>query len=79
MLTQFLRHTWQVFIRPCEDVLALTEELDERDFLFVAEAGPNPDGAVGVFRVNRDLLGFLAWAECRSFLEVTHAGHDELS
>ena len=78
MLTQFLRHTWQVLIRPCKDVPALTKELDEHAFLFVGEAAPNPDGAVGVLRVDRDLLGLLAWLECQRRLEVPHAGKGEL-
>ena len=37
MLGEFRRYTWHVFGGPCEDVLILTEEIDELAFLFAVE------------------------------------------
>ena len=34
VISQLPRDTWQVLIRPCEDVLILAEEADELAFLF---------------------------------------------
>ena len=34
VLSEFPRYTWHVRRFPCKDVLVLTDELDERAFLF---------------------------------------------
>ena len=52
-------------MRPGKDVQILTEELDERAFLFVGKAGTDGYGALRVCRVDLDLLGLLCRFECR--------------
>ena len=41
VLSEFPRDTWHVRRFPCKDVSILTDELDERAFLFVRQADPN--------------------------------------
>ena len=61
---------------PCEDVPILTEELDERAFLFAAESRADSDDVVRMVLVQPDLLGVLVRLEGRlgcgplSFLQV---------
>ena len=41
VLSEFPQDTWHVGRFPCKDVSILTDELDERAFLFVRQACPN--------------------------------------
>ena len=59
------RDTRHVLGGPCEDILILTEEVDELAFLFVVEAGTydNVLAAAGVFWVELHFLGLLGGLE----------------
>ena len=63
VLGQFPRDTRQVLIGPGKDVSVLTEELDERAFLFLVQPGTDDDGALRVGFVNADLPGLLGGLE----------------
>ena len=56
MLGEFPRYTRHVLWGPREDVPVLTEELDERAFLFFAQAHPHSDELGLVALVEVDLL-----------------------
>ena len=76
MLSQFPRNTRHVLWSPCEDVPILTEDLDERAFLFAVESHADGDDAVRMVLVQPDLLGVLVRLKGRlgcgplSFLQV---------
>jgi len=57
VLSEFPRDTWHVRRFPCKDVSILTDELDERAFLFVRQACL--DGEL-LRRVTRDKVDFLS-------------------
>src|SRR4051812_6865614 len=63
VLSELPRHTRHIFGRPCEDVPILTEQIDERAFLFVVQAGADGDALGGVSWVERDLAGLLGRLE----------------
>ena len=57
VLSQSPRYTWHVRGFPCKDVPVLTEELDERFFLFRVECYGNMGrSCIGVGRVNMNGL-----------------------
>ena len=59
MLSQPPGNTRHVSRLPCEDVPVLTEELDERFFLFGVECcGDMSQSSIGVGRVNVNWLSF---------------------
>ena len=59
MLSQSSVYTWHVRWFPCEDVPVLTEELDERFFLFGVERRRDVSrSSVGVGQVNVSRLCF---------------------
>ena len=65
MLSQSPGNTWHVRRLPCEDVPVLTEELDERFFLFGVECGRNVGrSCIGVRRVNVNRLRLARRLEC---------------
>ena len=43
VLSEFPRYTWQVRRFPCKDVPILTDELDERAFLFWIQIGTDAE------------------------------------
>ena len=62
VLGDFPRYAWHVRGTPCKHVGVRTEKVDEHNFLFVVEVGADRQHrAVGVVRVERDLLGSLCW------------------
>ena len=63
MLNQFPRNTRHVLWSPCEDVPILTEELDERAFLFRVQARADHSDAVRIGFVQPDLLRVLVRLE----------------
>jgi hypothetical protein len=72
VLGKFPRYTCHVIWLPCEDVPVLTEELDERAFLFGGQICPNGGGLGGIandkfhlFCINCRLEG--GWG-CGNFL-----------
>ena len=56
MLGEFPRYTRHVLGGPCEDVPVLTEEFNERTFLFFVEVGPHDDELGFVALVEVDFL-----------------------
>ena len=52
VLGEFPGYSWHVSWAPCEDFPALTEELDERAFLFWTEVFRHESGLGGVRRVD---------------------------
>ena len=66
-------------MRPSKDVQILTEELDERAFLFLGKTGTDGDGALWVCWVDLDFLRLLSRLECRSCLEVAYRRHTKSS
>ena len=52
MLSVFPGYSWHVGWAPCEDFPVLTEELDERAFLFRSEVFRHESGLGGVRRVD---------------------------
>ena len=58
VLSQLPRHTWQVIGRPCKDAAILTEEVDERAFLFWVQARTDADDVLEVV-IKLDCLGVL--------------------
>ena len=63
VLGEFPGHSWHVGWAPCEDVPALTEELDERAFLFRSEIFRHESGLRGVRRVDLMHSGVTAGVE----------------
>ena len=55
---------------PCEDVPILTEELDERAFLFAVESRADGDDAVRMVLGQPDLLGILVRLEGDSDVDL---------
>ena len=69
MLSEFSRCTWHVRRFPCKDVPVLTDELDERAFLFRIHIG-----------TNGELFGRAAYAKfmarpCYVYLQLKMPGH----
>src|SRR5918994_100522 len=66
MLSQSPGNTWHVSGLPCKNVPVLTEELDERFFLFWVECcGDAGRSCFGVGRVNVNRLRLTGRLECR--------------
>src|SRR4051812_6706400 len=65
VLGEFPRDTWHVFGAPCENVPILTEEIDERAFLFAVQAVSDQDELAWVFLVQQDLPCSLRGIELR--------------
>jgi hypothetical protein len=61
MLGEFPGYTSHVRWLPCKDVPVLTEELDERIFLFGTQIHPNEGGLSGIASDKFHLLGI----DCR--------------
>ena len=62
VLGDFPRYAWHVRGTPCKHVGIRTEKVDEHSFLFGVEVGADRQHlAVGVVRVEWDLLGSLCW------------------
>ena len=55
VLSEFSRYTWHVRGLPCENVLILTDELDERTFLFRIQVGTDAEllGRIARYEVNK--------------------------
>ena len=65
VLSQSLGYTWHVRRLPYKDVPVLTEELDERFFLFRVECcGDMGRSCIGVGRVNVDGLRLTGRLKC---------------
>ena len=65
MLSQSPGNTWHVSGLPCKNVPVLTEELDERFFLFRVECcGDMGRSRIGVGRVNVDGLRLTGRLKC---------------
>ena len=65
MLSQSPGNTWHVSWLPCKDVPVLTEELDERFFLFRVECSGNMGrSCIGVSRVDVNGFGLIGRLEC---------------
>src|SRR3954468_4529741 len=65
VLGEFPWDTWHVFGAPCENVPILTEEIDERAFLFAVQAITDQDELAWVFLVQQDLPCSLRRLELR--------------
>ena len=63
VLGEFPGYSWHVGWAPCEDFPALTEELDERAFLFRTEIFRHESGLGGVRRVDLMRSGVTAGVE----------------
>ena len=59
MLSKFPGYTWHVSRHPSENIPVLTEELDERAFLFVSHSCPHDDVFCRIFGVKDNLLCIL--------------------
>src|SRR6187401_1582814 len=59
VLSEFSRYTWHVRRLPCKDIPVLTDELDERAFLFGIEVSADSEllGRISWHKIN--LLGLL--------------------
>ena len=66
LLSEFSRYTWHVGRLPCKDVLILTDELDERAFLFGIQVGTDSEllGRIAGHEVNKLCLS------CRFELQI---------
>ena len=70
VLGEFPGYSWHVGWTPCEDFPALTEELDERAFLYGREAFRHQSGLGGVRRVDLMRPGVTAGVELHCHLNT---------
>ena len=68
MLGEFSRDTWHVRWLPCKEIPILTDELDERAFLFVREVCPDGELLGGITGGEINLLCVLRRLEFHLFL-----------
>jgi hypothetical protein len=60
MLGQFSRDSRHIHRLPCEYVLVILQELNERTFLFVVQAGADDGGLAFISEPEADPFGFLS-------------------
>ena len=70
VLSEFPRYTWHVSRLPCEDVPILTEELDERIFLWDRQVRADDGMLAGVAFDEVDALRVLGWFESKGRVAV---------
>ena len=63
MLSEFSRYTWHVRRFPCKNVPVLTDELDERAFLFWIQIGADDELLGGIARYKVSKLRLVSWFE----------------